>query len=88
MKRQRVDRSETAIPCMIMFTKPLLIAGLPRNLYYSLLAAAIFLTLLFKNLIAALIVVLIYILLRYLNYKDETTVEGLWKMNKKKYISY
>lgn len=88
MKRQRVDRSETAIPCMIMFTKPLLIAGLPRNLYYSLLAAAVFLTVLFKNLIAALIVVLIYILLRYLNYKDETTVEGLWKMNKKKYISY
>ena len=88
MKRQRVDRSETAIPCMIMFTKPLLIAGLPRNLYYSLLAAAVFLTVLFKNLIAALIVVLIYILLRYLNRKDETTVEGLWKMNKKKYISY
>ncbi len=88
MKRQRVDRSETAIPCMIMFTKPLLIAGLPRNLYYSLLAAAVFLTLLFKNLIAALIVVLIYLLLRYLNYKDEATVEGLWKMNKKKYISY
>lgn len=88
MKRQRIDRSETAIPCMIMFTKPLLIAGLPRNLYYSLLAAAVFLTVLFKNLIAALIVVLIYILLRYLNYKDETTVEGLWKMNKKKYISY
>ena len=48
MKRQRVDRSETAIPCMIMFTKPLLIAGLPRNLYYSLLAAAVFLTLLLK----------------------------------------
>ncbi|MDY2801271.1 MAG: hypothetical protein SOV59_08445 [Fusobacterium mortiferum] len=88
MKRQRIDRSETAIPCMIMFTKPLLIAGLPRNLYYSLLAAALFLTVLFKNLIAALIVVFIYILLRYLNYKDETTVEGLWKMNKKKYISY
>lgn len=88
MKRQRIDRSETAIPCMIMFTKPLLIAGLPRNLYYSLLAAAVFLTVLFKNLIAALIVVLIYILLRYLNRKDETTVEGLWKMNKKKYISY
>lgn len=88
MKRQRVDRSETAIPCMIMFTKPLLIAGLPRNLYYSLLAAAVFLTVLFKNLIAALIVVLVYLLLRYLNYKDETTVEGLWKMNKKKYISY
>ena len=43
MKRQRVDRSATAIPCMVMFTKPLLIAGLPRNLYYSLLAAAIFL---------------------------------------------
>ncbi len=88
MKRQRVDRSETAIPCMVMFTKPLLIAGLPRNLYYSLLAAAVFLTVLFKNLIAALIVVLVYILLRYLNRKDETTVEGLWKMNKKKYISY
>ena len=88
MKRQRVDRSATAIPCMVMFTKPLLIAGLPRNLYYSLLAAAIFLTLLFKNLIAGLIVVLIYILLRYLNRKDETTVEGLLKMNKKKYISY
>lgn len=88
MKRQRVDRSETAIPCMIMFTKPLLIAGLPRNLYYSLLGVAIFLIILFKNLIAALIVVLIYILLRYLNRKDETTVEGLWKMNKKKYISY
>ena len=87
MKRQRVDRSETAIPCMVMFTKPLLIAGLPRNLYYSLLAAAVFLTVLFKNLIAALIVVLVYILLRYLNRKDETTVEGLWKMNKKKYIS-
>lgn len=88
MKRQRVDRSETAIPCMIMFTKPLLIAGLPRNLYYSLLGVAVFLIILFKNLIAALIVVLIYILLRYLNRKDETTVEGLWKMNKKKYISY
>lgn len=88
MKRQRVDRSETAIPCMIMFTKPLLIAGLPRNLYYSLLGVAVFLIILFKNLIAALIVVLIYILLRYLNCKDETTVEGLWKMNKKKYISY
>ena len=64
MKRQRVDRSETAIPCMIMFTKPLLIAGLPRNLYYSLLGVAVFLIILFKNLIAALIVVLIYILLR------------------------
>lgn len=88
MKRQRIDRSGTSIPCMTMFTKPLLIAGLPRNLYYSLLAAAVFLTVLFKNLIAALIVVFIYILLRYLNYKDETTVEGIWRMNKKKYISY
>lgn len=42
MKRERVDRSETAIPCMVMFTKPLLIAGLPRNLYYGLLAAGVF----------------------------------------------
>ena len=32
MKRQRIDRSETAIPCIIMFTKPSVVAGLPRNL--------------------------------------------------------
>lgn len=88
MKRQRIDRSETAIPCMLMFTKPLLIAGLPRNLYYGLLAAGVFFTLLFKNLIAAVIVLFLYLLCRYLNRKDETMIEGLWRMNRKKYISY
>lgn len=88
MKRERVDRSGTAIPCMIMFTKPLLIAGLPRNLYYGLLAAAVFFTLLFKNLIAAILVILLYLIFKYLNQKDETMIEGLWRMNRKKYISY
>ena len=88
MKRERVDRSETAIPCMVMFTKPLLIAGLPRNLYYGLLAAGVFLVLLFKNFIAGVLVVLLYVLLRYLNYKDETMIEGLFRRNRKKYISY
>lgn len=88
MKRERVDRSETAIPCMVMFTKPLLIAGLPRNLYYGLLAAGVFLVLLFKNFIAGVLVVLLYVLFKYLNYKDETMIEGIFRMNRKKYLSY
>lgn len=88
MERQKIDRSGTSIPCMVMFTKPLLIAGLPRNLYYLLLAAGVFFTVLFKNIIAALIVLLLYIILKFLNRKDETVVEGIWRMNKKKYISY
>lgn len=32
MKRQRVDRSETAIPCLLIFTKPILVGGVPVNM--------------------------------------------------------
>ena len=36
------DRSETAIPCLIVFTKPLLLGGLPQNLFFSLLFIGFF----------------------------------------------
>ena len=51
MKRQRVDRSETAIPCLLIFTKPILVGGLPRNLFYFIAALAVFSLVILKNLI-------------------------------------
>lgn len=88
MKRERVDRSETAIPCLTSFTEPLLIGGLPRNLYYLMLGIGIMSVLLFKNLIAGVVVFFIYLILRKVNSKDPTTLSGFMNMCKKKYLSY
>lgn len=88
MKRERVDRSETAIPCLTSFTDPLLIGGLPRNLYYLMLGIGVMSVLLFKNLIAGVVVFFIYLILRKINTKDPTTLSGFMNMCKKKYLSY
>ncbi|MGL5414005.1 hypothetical protein [Cetobacterium sp.] len=82
------DRSETAIPCLIVFTKPLLLGGLPRNLFFSLLFIGFLMMIIFKNIIVGLLVFLVYIFLQILNKKDEIRVEGFFKMSRKKYISY
>lgn len=88
MKRERVDRSATAIPCLTSFTEPLLIGGLPRNLYYLMLGIGVMSVLLFKNLIAGVVVFFIYLILRKINSKDPTTLSGFMNMCKKKYLSY
>lgn len=88
MKRERVDRSATAIPCLIGFTKPLLIGGLPRNLYYLILGIGVMSTLLLKNIIAGIVVFFVYLVLRKINSKDETILAGFINMCKKKYLSY
>lgn len=88
MRRERVDRSATAIPCLTSFTDPLLIGGLPRNLYYLMLGIGVMSVLLFKNLIAGVIVFFIYLILRKINAKDPTTLSGFMNMCKKKYLSY
>lgn len=88
MKRQRVDRSETAIPCLLIFTKPILVGGLPRNLFYFIAALAILSLVILKNLILFGIIMVIYYILRRINAKDETYLTGLLRMCKKKYLSY
>ncbi len=88
MKRERIDRSSTAIPCLTSFTEPLLIGGLPRNLYYLMLGIGVMSVLLFKNLIAGVVVFFIYLILRQINSKDPTTLSGFMNMCKKKYLSY
>ncbi len=88
MKRQRVDRSETAIPCLLIFTKPILVGGLPRNLFYFIAALAILSLVILKNLILFGIIMVVYYILRRINAKDETYLTGLLHMCKKKYLSY
>ena len=88
MKRQRVDRSETAIPCLLIFTKPILVGGLPRNLFYFIAALAVFSLVILKNLILFGIIMVVYYTLRRINAKDETYLTGLLRMCKKKYLSY
>lgn len=88
MKRQRVDRSETAIPCLLIFTKPILVGGLPRNLFYFIAALAVLSLVILKNLILFGIIMIVYYILRRINAKDETYLTGLLRMCKKKYLSY
>lgn len=88
MKRQRVDRSEIAIPCLLIFTKPILVGGLPRNLFYFIAALAILSLVILKNLILFGIIMIVYYILRRINAKDETYLTGLLRMCKKKYLSY
>lgn len=88
MKRQRVDRSETAIPCLLIFTKPILVGGLPRNLFYFIATLAILSLVILKNLILFGIIMVVYYILRRINAKDETYLTGLLRMCKKKYLSY
>ena len=88
MKRQRVDRSETAIQCLLIFTKPILVGGLPRNLFYFIAALAVFSLVILKNLILFGIIMVVYYILRRINAKDETYLTGLLRMCKKKYLSY
>ncbi|WP_349764092.1 hypothetical protein [Fusobacterium sp. SYSU M8D902] len=87
-KRVKVDRSETAIPCLIVFTKPLLIAGLPKNTFYLLLGTGMACLFLFKNLVVCILIILLYIFLRKLNEKDYFYCTGLLTKNRKRYISY
>lgn len=88
MRRERVDRSATAIPCLVSFTKPLLVGGLPRNLYYMILGIGVMSILLFKNIIAGIVILFLYLVLKKINAKDETTLSGFLNMCKKKYLSY
>ena len=88
MTRQRVDRSETAIPCLLIFTKPILVGGLPRNLFYFIAALAVLSLVILKNLILFGIIMVVYYILRRINAKDETYLTGLLRMCKKKYLSY
>lgn len=88
MKRQRVDRSETAIPCLLIFTKPILVGGLPRNLFYIIVVLSIFSLIILKNVILFGIIMVIYYILKRINAKDETYLIGFFRMCKKKYLSY
>lgn len=88
MNKEKVDRSETAIPCMIVFTKPLSLGGLPRDLFYVLILSGCVSVIFMKNIILSLIIGLTYELLRRIYSHDETLLAGLLRMSKKKYISY
>ena len=86
--KEKAARSGTAIPCMTVFTKPLTVGGLPRQLFYILIAIGCFTGLIFKNIVIPIIILIFYFYLRAIHSKDETTLIGYYKMNRKKYISY
>lgn len=87
-KRVKVDRSETAIPCMIVFTKPLQVAGLPKDVFYGLLAIGVICVFLLKNIIVGILILALYGVLRKINEKDEFAIQGMLGKIRKKYISY
>lgn len=87
-KRVKVDRSDTAIPCMLVFTKPLQVAGLPKDVFYVLLGLGLMCVFLLKNMIVGIIILLLYLFLRRINEKDEYAIEGMLYKIRKKYISY
>lgn len=84
----KINRSATAIPCLVVFTKPLTIMGLPKNLFIGIAIITGMVILLFKNLLFIAVVIPIYFIFKFINKKDETRLEGFLKSNKKKYISY
>ncbi|MGK4198863.1 VirB3 family type IV secretion system protein [Fusobacterium sp. HC1336] len=87
-KRVKVDRSETAIPCMTVFTRPLQVAGLPRDIFFTLLGTGVGAFFILKNIIVALVILLIYIFLRFVNKKDDYAIQNWINQCRKKYISY
>lgn len=87
-KKEKIDRSQTAIPCLTVFTKKLNKGGLPKMLFYTLSLGFLTSIFLMKNIILGIVIGGLYVLLRTINKKDETILEGFLKMNKKKYISY
>lgn len=88
MARVKVDRSETAIPCMLVFTEPLKIAGLPRSLFFTLLGSGLIIMLLLKNLIAGGLIFVFYIVIKAINKNDDYKLYNLLRQTRKKYISY
>lgn len=86
--KESIDRSFTAIPCLTVFTKKVTKGGIPKDLFYIILFLFLVSTVLMKNIIIGLVIGILYFILKKINKNDETTLEGLLKMNRKKYISY